>query len=930
MKYPWVNECEGLSESGNISAVYLVLERALDAAKDIEERCDIYRYSTDFSVRHFFHRKAIESSRNLESNLGIGSIGYFWMKVLGNWTCLKFLLGFDGPSLFLRWIVTRTKPHAISPNSDRNRLNAILYANYWYDIRRCSFISCLLLAAARDREDRLEAIGQLAYTLAYGGSSWLGLPVLRKVYRECHLSGYSALARTFAMHLVIAEQMAYRYDRASAVYSDFTKLYPDAPPFLRALLLANQITVAIGRSDLVGAEDSIDRCFSYSFALNRSRHLIQVYGYKALLLTLQGRATEAQQFIKRSLETAKSNECPLDLLIGHRIAALVSLAASDFRQARAHISSALSFSAEYGKPLWYELELRWALVFVDLKERGSRLKCLGSALRNLWRSCTHFSPLSVTSQASLFYQIFLHGRFWSESQIAHLLRWRIKQMHETSDYDVLRHIGEGVAHFLPGDDKGAEPTNQMLIEQVQKTFRNSKVVITRTLDEALGELRRIDSVEGFFSTVGDCVRVSCKSGIFIGLVAPRAPECLEPLTLGVLVPHLNTFTESLVESVIRILLANFIFVRSVNRTRDRRIADERSLTAGRVARQIAHDIRSPLAALSTVEYVSDNMAENERVLLRSAIKRINDIANDLLSREEARPEAEGEPLRVSEQCLSGLIDDLVLEKRAQFTDHSKIRIATSFGQDSFALFSKVDPSGFKRVLSNLINNAVEALDGEGEVQVGVFPEGENVVIRIEDTGRGIPEEIIPKLGMEEASYGKKFGFGLGLTHAREMAALWNGGLDIQSELGRGTVVDLRLPLVQAPVWFAAAIDLKSYESIVVIDDDPSIHQVWKTRLNPLVENGRSIFHFSSVETFEAWQQSTPVRATGFLVDYELLGRNRNGLDLIDSLNIGAHSFLVTSHYEEEKIRARCEKLGVRILPKRLTHIAPILHGGNQY
>jgi hypothetical protein len=59
------------------------------------------------------------------------------------------------------------------------------------------------------------------------------------------------------------------------------------------------------------------------------------------------------------------------------------------------------------------------------------------------------------------------------------------------------------------------------------------------------------------------------------------------------------------------------------------------------------------------------------------------------------------------------------------------------------------------------------------------------------------------------------------------------------------------------------------------------------------------------------------------VDYELLNQNATGLDVIEDLGIGTQAILVTSRYEEDKIRERCDRLGVRLIPKAMAGFVPI-------
>lgn len=99
-----------------------------------------------------------------------------------------------------------------------------------------------------------------------------------------------------------------------------------------------------------------------------------------------------------------------------------------------------------------------------------------------------------------------------------------------------------------------------------------------------------------------------------------------------------------------------------------------------------------------------------------------------------------------------------------------------------------------RALLNLVTNAVEACEGHGgaiTVMVGVSPE--QCVIRVADTGRGIPPEMLPKLSQAFVSTKGSSGTGLGLACTYKIAAEHKGRVEVESEPGQGTIFTLYLP-----------------------------------------------------------------------------------------------------------------------------------------
>ncbi len=340
--------------------------------------------------------------------------------------------------------------------------------------------------------------------------------------------------------------------------------------------------------------------------------------------------------------------------------------------------------------------------------------------------------------------------------------------------------------------------------------------------------------------------------------------------------------------------------------------------AGELAAQVAHDIRSPLAALESLLGDLRALPEDERLIARSAINRIRDIANNLLEKNRAQDQAaSGETI----ELLSSLIEPLVTEKRLQFRSRLGIEIDARQDAAAYGLFAKVQAHEFKRVLSNLVNNSVEAMGARGKVQL-TLTSGADGAIRIEvsDDGPGIPPEILVKLGQRGETHGKIGGSGLGLYHARAAIKTWGGTLELRSEMNRGTTVMLTLPKARPPEWFVSVLELDEMRPIVVLDDDTSIHQVWQGRLGSF-----EVLHFSTPGELRDWAKADAARAAraNYLMDYELMGHSDTGLTLIAEFGIGERAILVTSRFEEKAILAECLRLKTRMIPKGQAGFVPI-------
>ncbi len=110
-----------------------------------------------------------------------------------------------------------------------------------------------------------------------------------------------------------------------------------------------------------------------------------------------------------------------------------------------------------------------------------------------------------------------------------------------------------------------------------------------------------------------------------------------------------------------------------------------------------------------------------------------------------------------------------------------------------------DRRAFSQILINLISNAIEFTPRGGRITVSAHCEGAKLAVAVEDTGVGIGEADLPRLGeaffQARASYDRRHdGSGLGLSIVKGLVKLHGGDIDIRSRLGEGTRVTVRLPI----------------------------------------------------------------------------------------------------------------------------------------
>jgi signal transduction histidine kinase len=359
---------------------------------------------------------------------------------------------------------------------------------------------------------------------------------------------------------------------------------------------------------------------------------------------------------------------------------------------------------------------------------------------------------------------------------------------------------------------------------------------------------------------------------------------------------------------------------------------ERQAALHDISRQVAHDIRSPLAALEVIEASLSELPEDKRVLLRNATLRVRSIANTLLEKgQSGNFVAPPKDARDDEPCqsvlVSSLLESLTTEKRIQYRHRPEVKIQFEPTGTNYGVFIWAQTHMLKRVLSNLIDNAVEAIEGSGEVMVSVLARANSALIQVSDTGIGIPADRLHHILDSGASMGKAHGHGLGLLTAKRLIQKWNGKLEIRSTVGRGTVVTIQASLSTSPPWYVDAIRLSGRSKVVILDDDNLIHSLWRDRLVAagFAADNETVLDFYSAQNFLEWfRNHRDVRNDClYLFDYELVNQPLNGIEVMEQIGQLESAILVTSHFEEEPIRQMCEEKRVKLIPKGLAHVVPI-------
>ncbi len=215
---------------------------------------------------------------------------------------------------------------------------------------------------------------------------------------------------------------------------------------------------------------------------------------------------------------------------------------------------------------------------------------------------------------------------------------------------------------------------------------------------------------------------------------------------------------------------------------------------------VAHEFRTPLTLIlgPLEEIVSKENYTKEtgkklRVVKQSA-SRLLDLVNQLLTFRKL--EAEGEQLAAGPGNIVKFCHEIFLS----FSEYARIKnVHFSFEPSASYIELYYDRDKLEKVVVNLLANAFKFTPGGGSIEMGVAAEGDSVNIKVKDTGAGIApelhEQIFKRFYEKEGNIRNVIkGSGIGLALSKEMVLLHQGTIDVQSEVGKGSVFTISLPL----------------------------------------------------------------------------------------------------------------------------------------
>ena len=262
----------------------------------------------------------------------------------------------------------------------------------------------------------------------------------------------------------------------------------------------------------------------------------------------------------------------------------------------------------------------------------------------------------------------------------------------------------------------------------------------------------------------------------------------------------------------------------------RRQAEQASQAKDEFLAMLGHELRNPLnavtsavAVLKHVDPASDKALRSREIVERQIVN-LRQLVDDLL--DVARVTSGKITLDRQRLDLAAVVrrSVAVLSSSGRFAKH---RIEVDAADPAWI---DGDETRLEQIVTNLLDNAIKYTPEGGRIGVGVRAEGAQAKLQVEDSGVGIPAELLPRV-FDLFSQGERTldrsqgGLGLGLALVRRLVELHGGEVSASSSgSGQGACFMVRLPLVEAPAQAMSAVASPEEESkrlrILIVEDNP--------------------------------------------------------------------------------------------------------------
>jgi signal transduction histidine kinase len=345
------------------------------------------------------------------------------------------------------------------------------------------------------------------------------------------------------------------------------------------------------------------------------------------------------------------------------------------------------------------------------------------------------------------------------------------------------------------------------------------------------------------------------------------------------------------------------------------IKNQSKIALGEIAARVGHDI---IGSVRNAEILSKRALwsnEKQKDLFSESLIKIKSIVGEI---SQHTREQTNTTIKTAEACepfdLVSELKRITHQKQIQFEGQFNISFDSHIFQK--CLNVAFDCLELERSVSNLINNAVEASSLGSAIAVKLKTDSEFINIEIVDTGKGIPEDMISKVGTKNFTSGKENGTGIGVFYSRQFVEGLGGQLKISSTVQKGTTVSLLIP--KSHVVSDHEIQIQKNQHLLILEDKKMNQMAIQIKFNRVGIADSDYTIFSTPSELEQWLSTNKTDYklySDYYLETESGEKLETGTQVIKRLGLNQKSILFTSAHAEPTIIQAANEVGVKVLSK---------------
>lgn len=255
---------------------------------------------------------------------------------------------------------------------------------------------------------------------------------------------------------------------------------------------------------------------------------------------------------------------------------------------------------------------------------------------------------------------------------------------------------------------------------------------------------------------------------------------------------------------ILILLLEFLFIfKPITKelAAKHRKLQKLNLSKDRIMATVAHDLRNPLTGIQgmadMLKHDLKDKIDDEQEMMLDIIDESSVRANDLIQELLDIAVIESEDYHLDTEMIH--VNEYLMSILSQFIPKAKEKgINLDVSIEDQELTAVIDRQKFSRVIENLISNAMKFTESPGTVKVSGYKENDRILIKVQDSGIGIPEEM-QGIIFDKFSKARRLGLqgenstGLGMSIVKQVVEMHKGKIWLESESNKGTTFYISIP-----------------------------------------------------------------------------------------------------------------------------------------